>query len=116
MYRGVFDRNWYTESKAGKCIDGIHPNDAYNVELMQYTGLKDKNGVEIYEGDIVSIQYDNDQPTIHEVVWCGIDYPAFDFQPQLNCECNGFSHYHNDPDTIVEVIGNIYENPELLEK
>ena len=81
---------------------------------MQYTGLKDISGVEIYEGDIVSIQYDHDKPTIHEVVWCGIDYPAFDFQPQLNCECNGFSQYHNDQDTIVEVIGNIYENPKLL--
>ena len=75
--------------------------------LMQYTGLKDKNGVEIYEGDI--IEYMTGQlkhiPTKHKVTWLE-DEARFSF----GCKTNTQYMFYN---TVV--IGNIYENPELIQ-
>lgn len=91
--------------------------------IMQCTGLKDKNGKLIYEGDIVKYaEYDwsdfafkDWEQEIGKVVWGGnYDYPAFDLEKH-NFECNSFAHIFNEGWTI-EVIGNTYENPELLEE
>ena len=75
-----------------------------DVELMQYTGLKDKNGKEIYEGDIVKISDD----IYCQVMW--FDKFASFFLINEIGEAYKMSFVHN-----YEVIGNIYENPELLE-
>ncbi|MFG5448404.1 YopX family protein [Enterococcus faecalis] len=78
--------------------------------LMQSTGLKDKNGVEIFEGDLVEHD-DNINGTWEtfeacEIVYDG-DYAQFCFK---NDASNFLSHYRN-----LCIIGNIHENPELLE-
>lgn len=80
-------------------------------ELMQYTGLKDKNGKEIYEGDIVDFISVN-----------GVDKDATKGVIRWDEEDTGF-YVDNDNDKYphvkfwftesIEVIGNIYENPEL---
>ena len=85
----------------------------YSVELLQYTWLKDKNGKEIYEGDLVEYciewGYWNNDYTIKRTV----EYKEWHYNP--------FIHWHEEftqktyPECC-EVIGNIYENPELVTK
>lgn len=93
-----------------------------NVEVMQYTGLKDKDGKEIYEGDIVKIHKHNfdygfKKDEIGQIKF--ID-GAFGFYREESKN----EYYFNDLATesgyreleYYEVIGNIYDNPELLEE
>ena len=83
------------------------------VELMQYTGLKDKNGIEIYEGDIVfAIATYDCANTV--VVW---DDGGFVLVP-----CKYYKNYisrcgYKDIRFLdKEVVGNIHENPELIQQ
>ena len=74
---------------------------------MQYTGLKDKNGKEIYEGDIVNrYWHEAYAPDVWEVKWDAPNACFFLFNK------NGKDWLDEDP---LEIIGNIYENPELLD-
>ncbi|MBA7472476.1 hypothetical protein ES707_07803 [subsurface metagenome] len=84
-------------------------------ELMQYTGLKDKNGKEIYEGDIVKVN--DSEWGLYKVVW----FPhwagffrevikASDYEPM------GDKHQPLSANQMIEVIGNVWENPELLKE
>ena len=83
--------------------------------IMQFTGLKDSKGLEIYEGDVLAY----DEFEINEDSYKGVvkymserDYPAFDLDPYIDCDCNGLSYIKAC--CQCEVIGNIYENPELI--
>ncbi len=84
-------KGWYVYLESG------------NIELMQFTSLKDKNGKEIYEGDILDV--DMFGYTIKsEVEWCPGGFWGIE---------------HSDSKRTIpvrksEIIGNIYENPELL--
>ena len=87
-------------------------------ELMQFTGLQDCNGVDIYEGDIIELWYEI----------CSGEYREYSDKGMV-CFENGlfkikcideqqeydFDFFHHVDDSTKEVIGNIYENPELLE-
>ena len=81
----------------------------------QFTGLKDHKGREIYEGDIVKVVSYGEE-SFHVVEYMSNeDYPAFDLVPVLgDGECNSLSYCLSDCDTKITVIGNIYDNPELL--
>jgi uncharacterized phage protein (TIGR01671 family) len=91
-----------------------------NIEIMQFTGLKDKNGVDIYEGDIGKVT-DKSDPTdtyLCQVKWFGESgYPAFDLDgDDWESDSNGLglAEIAQGLEFQIEVIGNIYENPELL--
>lgn len=93
----------------------IRVNDilAKTHNLMQYTGLKDKNGKEIYEGDICKvINYASDYLKVRGKMYCVISWS----------NTTGFyGKGFGIPTTFsigeeFEVIGNIYENPELLKE
>lgn len=85
------------------------------IELMQYTGLKDKNGVEIYEGDIV--QPSNRAKDRFVIVWkdSGFQRKYTFIRKYDGEEWEETTHLPIYPSGHV-VIGNIYENPELLEE
>ena len=85
--------------------DGKFNDVEFNdVEFMQYTGLKDKNEKEIYEGDIFHI---GSKKNLYVVEWidCGLKGRQI-----KNISWIGLDYWKDD----IEVIGNIYENPELL--
>lgn len=84
------------------------------IKLMQFTGLTDKNGKEIYEGDIVKKDYDKAN---YQVAWTDDCYGSklgFDLL-DVNGDCHEY-YYGGFYPKEVEVIGNIYENPELTQK
>lgn len=118
MGREIKFRAWDTETKEMNfdflnkhwlrvCIESPY------VELMQYTGLTDKNGEGIYEGDILQIPdlYETPENTSTTYHTAAVDFEEYGFRVDGNQLCEDYQYISDE----CEVIGNIYENPELLE-
>ncbi len=99
------------------CVEDCKIQKRYDlaVILMQFTGLKDKNGVEIYEGDVVNVVSSFRKGNITgTIVWN-------DKLLRLEIRAGGRSsgvkwiNWLLEKSATIEVIGNIHENPELLE-
>lgn len=104
---------WYKEisAKSENCV------------FMQYTGLKDANGKEIYEGDIVKYVAGENYENTGVVIWAdeknSFNLKTYPFMCGFvihNEEENKTDKFEWDETNYMEVIGNIYENPELLER
>ena len=117
VYGGIFPGTGdYSIIYGGEAEKDLERHIVYSETVGQYTGLKDKNGKRIFEGDIVAQNwYDYDEPrddSFGKVVFCEYDcsFSVMDvnkdgFMPLGRC-----GSYHWE----VEVIGNIHDNPELL--
>ena len=95
---------WTSEGGGG--VEPLNSQGKDNFILMQFTGLKDKNGKELWEGDIVRFEYNE---SIHR-------FASIEFY-----EGRFITRYKGEPDTLnknwvedLEILGDIYSNPELL--
>ena len=146
LFRGKrVQGNWcyggLIQSKNDFCIS-IKTNEGFMCAYVkpetvgQYTGLTDKNGKKIFEGDIIRYanfdeyerylesiecheEYEgvdfSEMWTVDEVVYGDkISYPAFDLNAH-DFDCNGLAELSESDQYFYEVIGNIHDNPELLE-
>lgn len=113
----------FVEDITGSCFDVEY----YGMELMQFTGLLDRNGKEIYESDVVeklhepSANYSNKRRFVVEYmkIYCGFGFNQIGYWEDKILINTNYKP-QKSPDfhfgEIMEVIGNIYENPELLKE
>lgn len=112
--REIKFRAWDKENKQlytnAQCAPRIFLGDSDKFEIMQYTGLKDKNDKEIYEGDIVSFALPDNQ-------WSDGQEVKFN-RGSFVTPCGGVFSLGFlkgfESLKLLKVIGNIYENPELV--
>lgn len=117
LFRGKFGNEWkygfLSIEPKGLVIKEPYKNESSNVwhidadTVGQYTGLTDKNGTKIFEGDIV--KYGD---TVHNVVLEQRNETAYFGLVYSTLETLSFGYYQDLKQ--IEVIGNIYDNPELL--
>lgn len=87
--------------------------DLKNYILMQSTGLFDKNDKEIFEGDILSVE--TDEENIEVSVFWDDKHALFMFESKKYNETEVLAELFEDNAYSLEIIGNVHANPELLE-
>lgn len=96
------------------CAALYKENEVFPNSVGQYTGLRDKNGKEIYEGDIIRSFDSNGDTILHCIVWEEARFVALYKGRNFSSKCFLKQDWLDEFDK--EVIGNTHDNPELLTK
>lgn len=106
---GAFYVNLASPNKDTASLSEFNTKYDKSVPIMQFTGLTDKSGKEIYEGDILKCNWNDDRYPIHNI-------GPVEWNEREACwKLGEGGTAKDDAEAHFEVIGNIYENPELLE-
>lgn len=109
----IFPPQMMYDEKPGDCL--VWKSQGQNIEVMQYTGLKDRNGKEIYEGDLAKhIEFESEDGPYNEEIGIVKWEDGTHFVETVVGSCITKWLIANGKNT--EVIGNIYENSDLLPK
>ncbi|CEH26286.1 hypothetical protein AXF07_05810 [Staphylococcus aureus] len=118
---------WNKDKKVMSIIDEIDFNSGYilistgyksfdEVKVLQYTGLKDKNNTEIYDGDIAEFKYPHDKRFKEIGIITHSAEKACFVIKMIRDTVQEFELYRGVANSYLKVIGNKFENPELLEE
>lgn len=105
FFSGIFNRHPYTEMSTFQQYESSPKYHEF--EIMEFTGLKDQNGKEIYEGDIWERE-----GYLGEVAF---EYSGWSFKKLPKAHYYQYPNFWSNAESG-NIIGNIYENPELLTK
>ena len=118
--RKVVSLHWQGDKLVSAKLEG--ENEPIPIErrlvIEKFISLKDENNKNIYAEDIVEVKHsDWTEPTIHVVKWCGDEkYSAFNLKPELDEAVNSIALVAQSDFFSVKVVGNVHENPELVEE
>ena len=115
----------------GQCFQWVHSELQENIAINQYTGIKDIDGDEIYEGDILLLTCKSNPKCYWKYIVSsssgivGCNLYAMEFENNLRCNDEGFYTYEvtkrkyirrNYISSEMEIVGNIYENKDWIDE